>query len=634
MHRSQHAYAWQGGTAMFVDAVGYSGNMERWPLETRRSLAVHFDDLKERVARHGGRVIDTAGDGLFAWFEVIGGAVRCARGFQAEVERRNARAELERGMRFRCGIALGETLMDDDRPSGQTVNVAARLMALAEPGAVNLDDNAYHAAIKAGCQEPYVDLGFRVLKGISAPVRLWRLLDGAGEARAPSDELAERYASALKPSRGIAVLPLEAPQTGRPDDDGAYLAMALATDLTDALAQSPWLKVISARSSMNYGENWNDARIARELGVRYLLRGRLRQRGKAVRIAARLLDTEDGSVVWAHTFDGSTADPFEMQDRIVARIVGHIEPVYLHNEQKRAATSVPRNVDAWDLLMRARWNFWRGTTKHVELARQCAQKALQLDPNVASTLALLSFCHMTDVWTGRSANMGGDAAAALDFARRAVRADDMDAHAHFTLGSALSMAGDLDGAIGAERRALELAPNFAPALGELARFLAAGDDPEGARRAALTALELSPADSHVSIWVRSLGLAAFVEGNYAEAARFAREAATKRPDWYFHFALLASAEALCGNEDAARRALFEGRRLLRNYPAAVIRTGHPFRDPAVFDTFLCGLRRAGWREPDTIADAPRPVEPPRTDTGPRPEPSGRWRPRLEEALAT
>jgi len=596
-------YEWKTSCPVFLDAVGYSTRIEEAPEKTRRRLVSLFDDLEKLLDEFSGRLIDKAGDGIFLEFCDVPSALSCVSAFHAIVDNQNGGLPIDHRMRFRCGIAYGKVMQEEHLIAGATVNIAARLQQLAEPGATNVDGDA-RRQIEDDDRFNFADIGFRILKGMSNPVRVWRVLDsGEDNPFAASSELAAEYRSDVEEAwisdaRGIAVLPFEVPPgSSFSEEDDGYMALGMASDIADGLSRSHWLKVISPRSSMNYSDaTYKDNDVARELGVRYLLKGRVRKGGKKVRISSSLVDCESGMTIWSENYDRQEQSIFDIQDEITELIVAKIEPAFLRHEAEKAADNRPRNVNAWDLLMRARWHFWRGTPKHIERALACAEKALQLEPQNTRIMALLSFCHMTQVWTGRAKDAKFQTGEALRFARQAVSFDDTNPDAHFTLGTALSLVGDINSAIAAERRALELNGNFVSALGELARLLAFDGKGEEARRSALKAIELSPSDPHISLFVRTLAVASFVDGDYEAAARFAEEAAAKRPDWFFHYAMVASCQALAGNIDAAKLAMAECQRQMAIYPISVIKTGHPFTQAVHMEQFLHGMHLAGWLE--------------------------------------
>jgi class 3 adenylate cyclase len=88
------------------------------------------------VAKYGGRVVKTTGDGVLLEFSSVVDAVECALAVQAEMAERNAGIPSEHRMLFRIGINLGDILIEGDDILGDGVNVAARLEGIAEPGGI------------------------------------------------------------------------------------------------------------------------------------------------------------------------------------------------------------------------------------------------------------------------------------------------------------------------------------------------------------------------------------------------------------------------------------------------------------------------------------------------------------------
>jgi class 3 adenylate cyclase len=74
------------------------------------------------ITEHGGRIIDTAGDGILAEFSSVLNAVECAVTIQRTMARRNAGVEQTRRMHFRLGINQGDVVFDDARIYGDGVN--------------------------------------------------------------------------------------------------------------------------------------------------------------------------------------------------------------------------------------------------------------------------------------------------------------------------------------------------------------------------------------------------------------------------------------------------------------------------------------------------------------------------------
>jgi class 3 adenylate cyclase len=103
---------------------------------TVRDLKALQDAILPAIPTFGGRVIDTAGDGILAEFSSVLNALKCGLAIQEKAETRNRTAQPSRQMKLRIGINQGDVVYDDKRLYGDGVNVAARLEAIAEPGGI------------------------------------------------------------------------------------------------------------------------------------------------------------------------------------------------------------------------------------------------------------------------------------------------------------------------------------------------------------------------------------------------------------------------------------------------------------------------------------------------------------------
>lgn len=394
-----------------------------------------------------------------------------------------------------------------------------------------------------------------------------------------------------KPS--IAILPFTQAD-GQPDHD--YFADGLCEDIIASLSRSPWIFVVASGSSLQFRHAHTSAReICSKLNVQYLMRGKVQRASECLRIKAELIDGATGEVVWAEKYDRSCADLFAIQDEIAAKIVGTIEPAFLKQEEKRAASRPERDLKQWELIMRARWHYWRSSQRHSKEARSLLEQALRLRPNDANALSLLAFCLSTEVWSGWASDPRATAIEARRLATRAVALDDADAFAHFALGVTLLSFGEIDAAIAEQRHALALYPHFAAAAAELGRlFSFSGHTSEG-RRLTRQAMADSPTDPRMALWVFGLGVASFVDARYEEAIDHARSAITLRRDWFFNHLLLATSAAHLGQMELARTSLAEGVRLVPSLTVPALRVGHPFKRDADLERYLAGLQAAGWK---------------------------------------
>ena len=321
---------------------------------TVSDLKGHQAVVLPMVGEFGGRVIDTAGDGILAEFPSVFNAVECAVAIQRKMVERNAAIEPERRMEFRIGINLGDVIYDNDRIFGDGVNVAARLEAIAEPGSICVSGKV-HEEIHAKIGLPYEDLGDKQLKNIAEPVRVY----GIRLDRAP-----RRTVLALPDKPSIAVLPFTN-MTGDPEQE--YFSDGISEDIITDFRKSPACSVIARNSSFTYkGSSVNVRTIGRDLGVRSVLEGTIRRAGNRVRITAQLIDAGDRRAPMGRAlrprFDGYL---LEVQDEVVEKIVGTLAVTLTQGEQQRLRRHGTSNVEAYECWLRARELLTRGTRELV-----------------------------------------------------------------------------------------------------------------------------------------------------------------------------------------------------------------------------------------------------------------------------
>jgi adenylate cyclase len=130
-------------TIFSADVQGYSRLMEADEEGTLATLKQYRDAMARLIASHGGRVVNTWGDGLLAEFPSVVEAVRAAVDVQNELSEHNAGRPTERRMLFRIGINLGDVIVEGDDIYGDGVNIAARLQTQAAPGGVVISSTVY-----------------------------------------------------------------------------------------------------------------------------------------------------------------------------------------------------------------------------------------------------------------------------------------------------------------------------------------------------------------------------------------------------------------------------------------------------------------------------------------------------------
>lgn len=159
---------------MAADVVGYSRLVGRDEEGTiARLKALRKEVIDPCLARHGGRVVKTMGDGLLIEFASVVEAVRNAVEVQRSIAARSAGVPDDEQIVFRVGINLGDIVIDGEDILGDGVNVASRLESMCEPGGLCVSDIVYQS-IEGKAELAFDDLGEQRLKNIAKPIRVWR----------------------------------------------------------------------------------------------------------------------------------------------------------------------------------------------------------------------------------------------------------------------------------------------------------------------------------------------------------------------------------------------------------------------------------------------------------------------------
>jgi adenylate cyclase len=227
-----------------ADIASYSALMVADEARTVRDLKAHQSVVLPMIAEHGGRIIDTAGDGILAEFGSVVNAVECAATLQKTMAERNSTVEATRQMQFRIGINLGDVIHDEARVYGDGVNIAARLEGIAQPGGICISGTAYEHVHKK-LPLAFTDIGEQQLKNIASAVRIYRIELHNDQNISRSQEK-KRLSLPDKPS--IAVLPFTN-MSG--DASQEYFSDGITEDIITELSRFSELFVIAAIRASN-----------------------------------------------------------------------------------------------------------------------------------------------------------------------------------------------------------------------------------------------------------------------------------------------------------------------------------------------------------------------------------------------
>lgn len=351
------------------------------------------------------------------------------------------------------------------------------------------------------------------------------------------------------PFKSVAVLPLSN-ESGDPKQQ--YFSDGLSEELISDLTQVAGLKVIGKYSSFKFRDSRDSpAQIGAALGVAHLIQGSVRQQGDRIRVTVSMINAEDGSSVWSHSYDELLEDVFAIQSKIGDAVAAALK-IQLMGHAIVASDKPPSgNVEAYQLMLQGRAIMRRGTEASVRQGIALYQQVLKLDPDYAYVWGLMS---------NASVNLGlafltGDARqqafadARVAAAREQVLAPNA-AFTHTDRGYLLAnVENDPVGALDQYKRAYALAPNDTTAM----NFLAGGLENLGQLQQAVDLYHKAIASDPLRVDIyANLVIALLGQRQLDEAERVTRKALALQPNYIGLYAYLTEIDVMRGNTAAAR----------------------------------------------------------------------------------
>ena len=486
-----------------IDVVGYSRLMDVDEAGTHAALTRLRRQLVEPlIAAYHGRVVKLTGDGALIEFSSAVDAVKCSFEIQQRSAKSNEGVPEDGRIVFRIGINVGDIIVDADDIYGTGVIVAARLQAIADPGAVFVSSAVVEqASNRTGLGFEYV--GERSVKNIADPVEVFRVVPEAktrtvirhhaGPGRSRRLLLAglagllvlcaavagwylqgrrggAEYQTAGKPS--IAVMPFRN-LSAEPAQE--YLADGVNEDLITDLAKFPGIYVASRSASSAYKDKLappSDVRTA--LGVNYVLEGGIQRSDGSVRVTVQLIDTQSGENLWAERYDRNLEGIFEIQDDITRTIAGTLmgtTGLLADAELKRVARKPASNWISYDYLMQGWHEWYKFTPESNREARRLFETARKADPTYARAYASLAWTHALDYeyeWTDQYEEA---VAQALALSKKAVELDEKDYRSYWVLGWSYLYSWQHEQAEAAYNKARQMNPSDTELMAEMASLL-------------------------------------------------------------------------------------------------------------------------------------------------------------------
>ena len=357
------------------------------------------------------------------------------------------------------------------------------------------------------------------------------------------------------PLRRLSVIVLPFVES-RATREQAYFADAITDDVTTHLSKIRGSYVIGNRTALMHKNELPDlASLARELGVRYVLQGRIERLALAIETNVRLSDAMSGEVVWSDSIEVASTGWVEIRHELVARLANVLNMELINVEAGRCQRENADHPEAMDLLMQSRSagaTLW--SSERYEGSLQLCQQALRLQPGFGLALAerarlltTLALC-----WPG--ADCEAKIIQAEADIQQALAQDSLDSRSHFVLSTVCQLLFRFDAAFAAVDQALELNPSDSEALAWRGYLLLCTGEAGSAPALIHRALALSPRDPQRWVWLCWIGWSYLLVGRYSIAVPWFEKSIAVLPHWAT-FRQLAAALAHMGRRKEAQSVL-------------------------------------------------------------------------------
>jgi TolB-like protein len=330
--------------------------------------------------------------------------------------------------------------------------------------------------------------------------------------------------TASKQIDSIAVLPF---QNAGGNSDAEYLSDGIAESLINNLTELQQLKVTARSTAFRYkGKDIDPLAIGRDLNVRAVLMGSVRQIGDKLNVQVDLIDTSNGAQLWGNEYERGLADVISVKQSIAREVVERLKLRLTGEQQQQLVRRDTTNPEAYQLYLKGRYFWGRRSPDTIKKAIEYFEQAIGKDPGFALAYAGLADAYVVPATRIPPREAMPKAKAA---AMRALEIDNTLAEAHTSLARVLQVYDwNWKEAEREYKRAIELNPRYAVAHQWYGGYLERSGDINGGIAERKIALELDPLSA---ITTFELGSAYFYAGDYDRALALYQKALELEPNF-------------------------------------------------------------------------------------------------------
>lgn len=435
-------------TILSIDIAGFSRASEVDDVAAARHVRSLRALSESCAAEHGGRIFNTAGDGLMLEFPTV------ASGVAATLDIADAARADTTLPRIRMGLHVGDvTVLANGDLIGTGVNVAARVQQRAAPGEILTTSEVRNLA-GGQLAASFTDYGSAPLDKMSRQVALFALArDGVVVRQSIWSRLRNHQrlyrtvgtaaiaalataAYVYLPQQHQAPAPPPAAEAPRPtipvvavlpfanlsgDPKLQYFSDGMTEEVQDTLSRIQGIRVISRTSAFAASSGGQDTRtIARSLNATHVLTGSVRANGQTMRVSAQLLLGDTGAIVWSDSFERSASETLAVQDEIAARVARALKVVA--PQTQRTPSIDPKAVEFY-LRGREEWRTGGDMGLPPDAALISLREAVRLAPDFARAWAALASAYAQRQNWFVGAEQEAAIKAAIEAANKAIELD-------------------------------------------------------------------------------------------------------------------------------------------------------------------------------------------------------------------